>query len=468
VPTWFDPMFGVDDAAHRQRDRTRRSRRLERENRRCLRDPIGSATIVQLRLHHRRHSKVNTRQFLGLDEALSLLHDTVSAVAAPAQVIAIADAAGRVVAHDVRAPMNVPPFMASAMDGYAVCSLDPVFTGDPPFSLVLYGESRAGAAMHGARRVDHAVRIFTGAMIPDGCDAIVIQEDVERQAASIMIAARPIARTYVRPPGHDIAAGATLVRAGTRLGPFDLAWLVASGLTNIAVRPRIRLALFSTGDELRDAGATLRPDQIYDANRFVLKQLLHRAPVDVNDLGILPDDPEVIEATLRAAAEHHDVVLTSGGVSVGDADYVRDVVARLGHIEFWKVAIKPGKPLAYGRIGSTQFFGLPGNPVSTIVTFLMLVKPILTALAGAPMEPALRVNAVLTTDIAHEPGRIEYQRGTYTNRDGILFVQPTSDQSSNRIGSFRDANCLLEVPRTSGNLARGSAVAILPFDGLLS
>jgi molybdopterin molybdotransferase len=195
--------------------------------------------------------------------------------------------------------------------------------------------------------------------------------------------------------------------------------------------------------------------------------LLRGTPAVVEDLGILPDDPKIIEATLRTAAARHDVVMTTGGVSVGDADYVRDIVERLGRIEFWKIAIKPGKPLAYGRIGGSHFFGLPGNPVSTIVTFLMLVKPILATLAGTQRDPPLTVAARLTTDIAHEPGRVEYQRGTYSINANGISVQPTSDQSSNRIGSFRGANCLIEVPRVSGDLQRGSSVSILPLTGLL-
>ena len=414
-------------------------------------------------------SKLNTRQFLGLDEALALLRATVVPVPAAAQTISIADAAGRICAETVRSPINVPPFTASAMDGYAVCTLDPVFGTAAPYVLPVHGESRAGSPFTGEPRRDHAVRIFTGAVMPERCDAVVIQEDVRRDGSTITIAQRPLARANVRPRGHDIAAGAELIDAATPLGPFDLAWMTACGLQTVAVRRKVRLALFSTGDELRSAGDSLQHGQIYDSNRFVLGQLLRDAPVEIDDLGILSDDPHIIEATLRSACAHHDVVMTSGGVSVGDADYVRDIVARIGHIEFWKIAIKPGKPIAYGRVDECHFFGLPGNPVSTIVTFLLLVKPILAALAGARITPTLIASATLAVDIAHEPGRVEYQRGMYSRNDSnSLVVVPTGDQSSNRIGSFRDANCLIEVPRTSGNLARGSQVGILPFGGLVN
>jgi molybdopterin molybdotransferase len=412
---------------------------------------------------------LNTREFLGLDEALALLRTTVDPLTAQPETVSLHGAANRVVARTVHSPMDVPPFPASAMDGYAVCTRDPAFAGEPPYRIAVYGESRAGLPFAETPRIDHAVRIFTGAVMPAGCDAVVIQENVQRDGATIVLTQRPQPRANMRPPGHDIALGAELLREGTQLGAFDLAWLAACGLQTVLVRRKIRLALFSTGDELRSAGDTLRFGQIYDSNRFVLRQLLRGAPVEIEDLGILPDDPHIIEETLRKAAAEHDVVMTSGGVSVGDADYVRDIVMRLGRIEFWKIAIKPGKPLAYGRIGNCHFFGLPGNPVSTIVTFLMLVKPVLASLAGARVDPPLRVAATLAADIAHEPGRVEYQRATYSyDARNALYVQPTSDQSSNRIGSFHSANCLIEVPRTSGNLGHGSTVEILPFAGLLS
>ncbi len=410
---------------------------------------------------------MNTREFLGLDEARELLRASVDAIDAPGETVALDAALHRVSAHAIVSPIHVPPFRASAMDGYAVCTRDPIFERDPPFTLALHGESRAGAPMTAPTRTDHAVRIFTGAAMPQGCDSVVIQEDVERSAATIALRTRPSPGNNVRPEGHDVARGETIVDAGLSFGPFDLAWLTACGLTRVDVRAKLRLAVFSTGDELRDPPAVLQPGQIYDANRFVLRQLLRDAPIEVTDLGILPDDPARIEAALRVAAEAHHVVVTSGGVSVGDADYVRAIVERLGRIEFWKIAIKPGKPLAYGRIGRCHFFGLPGNPVSTIVTFLLLVKPILAKLAGANEQAPIAIPARLAVDVAHEPGRVEYQRGSFRHQGDGLIVTPTSDQSSNRIGSFRGANCLIEIPRSSGDLRSGSAVAIIPLTDLL-
>jgi molybdopterin molybdotransferase len=407
------------------------------------------------------------REFLGLEEALLLLQSRVGTRAQRSEQIGLRNARGRIAADTIVAPMDLPPFAASAMDGYAVCSSDPVFATTPPYRLALQGTSRAGAPFADALTTDHAVRIFTGAAVPPRSDAIVIQEETHRTDSHVELARRPVAGEYLRPPGHDVAAGARVIDAGARLGPFELAWLTACGQTDVVVTPRVKLALFSTGDELRDAPAVLGAGQIYDANRVALAELLRPLPVDIEDLGIVPDDPSMIEATLATAAARHDAVITSGGVSVGDADHVKAVIERLGSLEFWKIAVRPGKPFAYGRIGNCHFFGLPGNPVSAIVTFLLLVKPVLLRLAGANSCQPLRVAAVLDQPIDHAAGRAEYQRGKYTMRTSGITVAPTSDQSSNRLGSFYDANCLIEIPRDCGDLARRTTVQVLPFAGLL-
>jgi molybdopterin molybdotransferase len=410
---------------------------------------------------------VNTRQFLDLEEAVALLRTSVAPLRRPPERVDVRSAVGRITAARVDAPMNVPPFTASAMDGYAMCSTDALFKKPAPYRMRVAGASMAGAPLRGSVAQDHAVRIFTGAVVPPRCDTVVIQEMVERDGDTITLQHAPQPGANIRPPGHDVRQGAPLIEAGTRLGPFDLAWLTACGEQSVCVTPRLRVALFSTGDELRDPPALLETGQIYDANRLALAELLRPASVQLDDLGIVADDPDAIAAVLREAADGHDVVLTSGGVSVGDADHVRGVVERLGQIEFWQIAIKPGKPLAYGRIGDCHFFGLPGNPVSTIVTFLMLVKPVLATLLGAHAAAPLRIQATLGTAIAHAAGRIEYQRGVFTRRDDRIEVVATSDQSSNRLGSFRGANCLIEIPRGSGDLHEGSTVTVLPLSDLL-
>jgi molybdopterin molybdotransferase len=255
--------------------------------------------------------------------------------------------------------------------------------------------------------------------------------------------------------------------AGTRLSPFQLARLAACGMPQVSVRKPLRLTVFSTGDELRDPGQPLADGQIYDANRLLIRHLLAGMPLQVADLGILPDDPARIRTALAAAAADTDVLLTSGGVSVGDADHVRAVVESLGELRFWRIAIKPGKPVAHGRIGRTVFFGLPGNPVSTVVTLLLLVKPALWWLAGGPSDAPPRMSAVLADAIEHSPGRAEFQRGRLEQRAGAAVVQVCGDQSSNRLSSFAGANCLICVPRHAGRLEAGMQVEVLPFSGIL-
>ncbi|NJN50529.1 MAG: molybdopterin molybdotransferase MoeA [Gammaproteobacteria bacterium] len=355
--------------------------------------------------------------------------------------------------------------------------------GSAPFAVRLSGSSFAGKPMAGALQPGTAARVFTGAMMPVGSDTVILQENVTvGRADGITFSEQPLAGRWVRPAGHDVRVGAELMPSGRALNAFDLAALTASGLTEVSVHRQLRLAVFSTGDELRSPPAPLRPGEIYDSNRLVLQQLLAQLPIAVTDLGILPDDPTAIRATLADATRTHDVILTSGGVSVGDADFVREAWLGIGTLDFWKIALKPGKPLAYGRAGNatgragnatgragnaTHFFGLPGNPVSTIVTFLLIVKPMLARLAGAMDQSELRVSAIATHVIEHEPGRAEYQRGIYRVGVDGLEVTVTGDQSSNRIGSFSGANCLIELPKENPGVLAGARVQILPLRGLL-
>jgi molybdopterin molybdotransferase len=271
----------------------------------------------------------------------------------------------------------------------------------------------------------------------------------------------------VRDVGHDIVKGDTIVRRGQTLTPFAIGWLAACGHTHVNIVARPKVAIFSTGDELREPGELLGPGQIYDANRFLISALLARLPVEVIDLGVLSDDERATEQALSTAALSADVLLTSGGVSVGDADYVTRVVRTIGDLEIWRLNIKPGKPLAYGRIGKCLFFGLPGNPVSTIVTFLLIACPALKRLTGANDFSPTQQRAVLSEPIRHKPGREEYQRGFVTSLERGTTVRVTGDQSSNRLASFANANCLIRIPKESGDLAAGAEVTVLPFFGLI-
>ncbi len=384
------------------------------------------------------------------------------------QQLPLQAANGRICAADVHAPLPVPGFRASAMDGFAVASTDPVFQGAPPFELQVQGVAAAGRPFSDGLAHNQAVRIFTGAMLPERADAIVIQENTEGSAGSqIRMLERPVAGDHIRDVGDDMSAGDLLLRAGTRLDILQLAQLAACGISTVPVWRPLQVGVFATGDELREPGSQLASGQIFESNRMLLQGLLRSAPIAWRDLGILPDNPAQIGSALTTAATDLDVLITSGGVSVGDTDHVRDVVQEIGQLQFWKLAIKPGKPVAYGRINQCLFFGLPGNPVSAAVTALLLVKPVLVQLAGGSYQAPLRINAHTQQPIQHQPGRTEYLRGHYWQDQAGLHVAPAGAQGSNRLRSLAEANCLIEIPADLGDLAAASQVQILPFYGLL-
>ena len=387
-------------------------------------------------------------------------------------------ALGRVAAEDVAAPIDLPPFDASAMDGYAVRSAGLDREGAKRLRIV--GRSAAGHPFHASVGAGEAVRIFTGAVLPTGADAVLLQEDARvvqdvrvaqdaRAAQEAVETTAPIrADQHVRHRGHDVRQGATLFEKGKRLGAFDLAWMAACGIRSLQVRRRIRVAVLSTGDELAPPGERLAPGQIYDSNRLALKSLLQQKAVRVDDLGCIADDPAEIRKALHDAAAQADLIACSGGVSVGDADYVKAVVEEIGSLDFWRVALKPGKPLTVGRIGRALFFGLPGNPVSTIVTYLLFVAPTVDRLSGTSPSPPLALPAVLLDAVRHSKGRREYMRGIMRAEGGKIVVHITGDQGSNRLATFADANCLVVVASDVGDLLPGDATQVIPLPGIAS
>lgn len=400
---------------------------------------------------------------LDLDDALAAILADIEPIAG-SSLVPLAQAVAGYAARAVNAPMNLPPFAASAMDGYALRSSD--LRGGPPYELVLDGTSAAGHPHTSPTRPGGCVRIFTGAAVPDDLDTVVIQENCTAAGARVTVHTTVEDGANVRPPGHDVQAGNRLIEAGARISEFDAGWLAASGIDQVAVCPQPTVGVFSTGDELLDAGSLPGPGQIFDANRLTLALLLRGLPVQIRDYGIIADEAPSIRRVLTQADRECDMVLTSGGVSVGDADWVKAVVGELGALRLWKLNLKPGKPLAYGRLPQSAFFGLPGNPVSAIVTALMLVRPALERLCGGTPSQPLTVPASLRGELRHQPGREEFQRGTLTLEDGTLHVAVTGDQSSNRLASFARANCLIRIPKESGDMAPGATVLTLPFRGL--
>lgn len=401
---------------------------------------------------------------LDLDDALAaILADTRPIEGT--EDVALAEAAGRVLHAPLDAPVSLPPFAASAMDGYALRAAD--LRGPPPHRLKVSATSYAGHPLREPTPAGACVRIFTGAAVPDDLDAVVIQENCAASGDIVTVKVPVQPGDNVRPVGHDVAAGTRILEAGRQLTEFDLGWLAACGVPAITVRRRPTVGIFSTGDELLEAGDPPAPGRIFDSNRLVLRLLFHQLPVHVRDFGIVADDRQRIREVLEAADADCQMIVTSGGVSVGEADWVRDVVEEIGHIRMWKLNLKPGKPLAYGRLRHAAFFGLPGNPVSTIVTALMLTRPAIERLCGARPRPPLTVPARLRGSLSHEPGREEFQRATLVMGSNGLEVTVTGDQSSNRLASFASANCLIRIPRECGDLEDGSRVFTLPFRGLL-
>ena len=397
---------------------------------------------------------------LDLDEALDAILQQVR-TPDTTEVVRLDQAHRRVTANPLRTPTALPPFAASAMDGYAY-----LWSANLA-SLEMIGTSLAGHPFTGPVSHGQCVRIMTGAALPAHTDTVVIQEDCTTHHSHVLVATLPEPGANVRAIGHDVQRGQIVLPEGKSLSAFDIGTLAACGIAEVDVHARPRVGVFSTGDELQEPGTTLLHGNIFDSNRHVVVELLADLPLHVDNLGVLPDDPDAIAHALRSAAACSDVLLTSGGVSVGDADHVKNTLDSIGTLDFWRLNLKPGKPLAFGAIGECLFFGLPGNPVSTIVTLLMIAKPAIARLCGIEARPPLTFRCELQDTISHRAGREEYQRGVVSNDQPHPRVSTTGDQSSNRMSTFTDANCLIRIPKECDDLVKGSSVDVLPLYGLI-
>ena len=399
---------------------------------------------------------------LKLADALARILAEVEPVAG-GETLAVRSALGRVLSGDVVSRIDVPSHTNSAMDGYAVVGAD--LSSDGETRLPVIGTSAAGRPFAGEMASGQCVRIMTGAPIPPGADTVVMQENVVRDGDTAVVAHGQKAGQHVRQAGEDIAAGSVALKAGTRLMPAEIGILGSLGVSEVSVRRRPRVAFFSTGDELRSVGEPLGEGQIYDSNRYTIFGMLTRLGVEVLDMGVIRDDRDAVEQGFSRAAAEADAIVTSGGVSVGDADYVAEVLERAGTVGFWKVAMKPGRPLAFGRIGDALFFGLPGNPNSVMATFYQLVQPALQALAGIPDPgPPLTMPARSASALRKKPGRREFQRGVLSRaEDGQLIVRKTGHQGSGVLSSMAAANCFIVLAEDSGPVAEGDEVTVQPF-----
>jgi len=380
---------------------------------------------------------------------------------------ALAEALDRVLYEDVYSGVDVPSHDNSAMDGFAVAAAD--LPADGERVLTVAGTAWAGHPYTGEVTTGQCVRIMTGATVPAGLDTVVMQEHVRADRDNAVIAAGHRPGQHVRQAGEDVRAGDLAVAAGTRISAAHVGLLASLGVPDVRVRRRPRVAFFSTGDELRPIGTPLGPGQIYDSNRYSLGAMLTRLNLQPRDMGVVRDDPAALEAALSAAAAEADAVITTGGVSVGAADHVTETLARLGSVGFWKVAMKPGKPIAFGRIGDALFFGLPGNPVSVMATFYQLVQPALERLRGiARPAPPVFLRARCIDRLRKRPGRIEFQRGVLEHEgDGRYTVRGVGHQGAGVLRSMADANCFIVLPAERDEVAAGSEVMVQPFAGLI-
>ncbi|MGY3689001.1 molybdopterin molybdotransferase MoeA [Vibrio coralliilyticus] len=377
----------------------------------------------------------------------------------------LAEAIGYVLAEDILSPIFVPPFDNSAMDGYAIRIADLTNNNVLP----LAGKSFAGQPFEGEWPKGTCVRIMTGAQIPEGCDAVIMQENTEQIEQGVQFNQTDVKpQNNIRPTGDDIRKDDVVLPKGARLTARDIPMIATLGISHVTVVRKPRVAFFSTGDELKPLGESLEAGQIYDSNRYGIKPLIENFGCEPVDLGIIPDCPEELKATFEKAQTLADVVVTSGGVSVGEADYTKDILEELGQIGFWKLAIKPGKPFAFGKLSTAWFCGLPGNPVSAVLTMYVLVQPMLAKLAGhTEWKAPESIPATTRTAFKKAPGRTDYQRGFYTIEDGKFVVETTGNQSSGAFRSMSLANCFVVLERERGRVEVGETVNIQLFNSTL-
>jgi len=401
------------------------------------------------------------RALLSIGDALDRIKSAVKPVNSTEQV-SLKNALGRVLAEPVYSPINIPYDRNAAMDGYAFASVDRA--DGQAFTLVLAGTSWAGRPFQGQMQPGQCVRIFTGAVVPEQADSVVMQEQVQVQEQCIHFPADTRAQQNIRKIGEDVQQGACLIAEPKKLTAVDLGLLASAGVDRVTVKRRLKIAYFSTGDELTSLGQPLESGKIYDSNRAMLGGLLADPGYSVADLGVIPDNKQLLEDSFIEASLNYDAVITTGGASVGEADYVKEILQKSGEVNFWKLAIKPGKPLAFGRIGECYFFGLPGNPVAVVVTFQQIVAPALRQLSGAPFVKPLRFAATCTSALKKAPGRREYQRGILSqDENGEFFVASAGHQGSHILSSMSQSGCYIVLPEECSGVQAGDRVTVEPF-----
>ncbi|WP_203073347.1 molybdopterin molybdotransferase MoeA [Falsiroseomonas ponticola] len=398
-------------------------------------------------------------KLMSVEEAQALIEARIPP-AGGRESVALRQATGRVLAEDLRARTPLPPFFNSAVDGYAFRHAD--LAAEGPTRLPIAARLQAGQAAAGLSP-GTAIRIFTGAPMPDGADTVMMQEDAREEDGAVLLVPGLKRGANCRPAGEDVAAGQVALPAGTRLGPAAIGLAAALGFRDVPVRPLVRVGVFSTGDELADPGMPLGPAQTYDSNRFTLLALLAGLPVEAHDLGILPDEPAATAAALARAAAGHDLLLTSGGVSTGEADHVKAAIGQGGRLVFWRLAIKPGRPAAMGVVEGVPVVGLPGNPVAAVVTFLHLARPLVLRLAGAAPDSLPRFTARADFAYRKKAGRREYVRVRLAFGAGLPVARKYAREGAGLLTSLTESDAFAELPEDVTAVAPGDELRILPF-----
>ncbi|MBM3342908.1 MAG: molybdopterin molybdotransferase MoeA [Betaproteobacteria bacterium] len=401
-----------------------------------------------------------------VDKARELIARFLTPLAATERVH-VRSALNRILAQDVISPINVPANDNSAMDGYALRFAD--LKADGEVTLNIAGSSFAGKPYGAPVKPGEAVRIMTGGVMPPEADTIVMQEHTKAAHGKVTIGSGHRQHQNLRRAGEDLAVGQVALRKGLPLRPAEIGLAASLGIGEVTVYRRLRVAFFSTGDELVSIGSVPGEGQIFDSNRYTIHGMLTRMGFDAIDMGVIRDEPALIEAAFAQAAACADVVITSGGVSVGEADFIKDMLNKLGEVLFWKIAMKPGRPLAYGKIGDAHFFGLPGNPVSVMVTFYQFVRDALLTLAGQnPVPPLPTFKVPCISALKKAPGRTEFQRGILSrDANGAWSVKVTGEQGSGILRSMSEANCFIILPTDQGNVAPGAMVQVQVMEGVV-
>jgi len=398
---------------------------------------------------------------LMVTDALKNIYATISPIS-ESEVVPIRESLNRILSKNIVSSLNVPTATNSAMDGYALHGND--IPKKSTSEIKVIGTAFAGKPYQGKVGQNECVCIMTGAVMPDATDTVIIQEHVERVDDVILIGAETKLGANVRQAGEDIATGDIVLEKGARITPADIGLIASLGLGNVEVTRKLRVAFFSTGDELCSIGEELKDGNIYDSNRYTLFGMLSELSIKIMDMGVIRDDREALQQAFEKAASQADVIITTGGVSVGEADFVKEILQATGSVNFWKVAMKPGRPLAFGKIKDAYFFGLPGNPVSVMVTFYQFVKPAIRHLMAETKTETVTIQVPCISKLKKRPGRVEYQRGILErDKNNQWVVRKTGAQGSGILRSMSQANCFIVLPVNSNSVEPGTIVEVQPF-----